>query len=70
VAARHRKSEAQVLIRWALEHGLVVLPKSSRPARIEENAAVFDFELGPADLARLDALDENLHTGWDPSGVP
>lgn len=56
VAAAHSRSPAQVLIRWALQHGTVVIPKSSRPERIDENARVFDFELTPDEMASLNAL--------------
>lgn len=61
------RSPAQVLLRWNIEHGNVVLPKSVRPERIAENGALFDFQLSPEQLARLDALEENLATGWDPA---
>ncbi len=61
------KSPAQVLLRWGVEKGVVVLPKSVHEARIAENGAIFDFSLSPAQLARLDALEENLATGWDPA---
>ena len=61
------KSPAQVLLRWGVEKGVVVLPKSVHEARIAENGAIFDFQLTPAQLARLDALEENLATGWDPA---
>ena len=64
------RSPAQILIRWSLQRGFVVLPKSATRTRVLENAAVFDFELDPAQLARLDALEENLHTAWDPSDAP
>jgi diketogulonate reductase-like aldo/keto reductase len=70
VALRAGRTPAQVLIRWGLQHGLVVLPKSTRPERIRENAAVFDFSLDPESLAQLDALEEGLVTGWDPRGEP
>lgn len=70
VARRHGKTSAQVLIRWCLQHGMVVLPKSVREERIRENAAVFDFELSAAELRVLDGLNEDLHTSWDPSDVP
>ncbi|HET9663262.1 MAG TPA: aldo/keto reductase [Burkholderiales bacterium] len=69
IATRHGKTAAQVMIRWALQHGLGAIPKSSRSQRIEENAAVFDFALDDDDMARLDALDEGYRTCWDPSGV-
>lgn len=70
IARRHGKSPAQILIRWCLQRDTVVIPKSSRPERIRENAAVFDFALSAADLAALDGLNENLHTAWDPTHAP
>jgi diketogulonate reductase-like aldo/keto reductase len=64
------KSTAQILIRWALQHGLVVIPKSSNRRRILENAAVFDFEISHDDMKLLDTFNENLRTCWDPSDAP
>ena len=64
------KSTAQILIRWALQHGLVVIPKSSNRRRIFENADVFDFEISEEDMRLLDSFDENLRTCWDPSNAP
>jgi diketogulonate reductase-like aldo/keto reductase len=60
IAERAGKTPAQVLIRWALERNLIVLPKSTHRDRIEANAQVFDFALSEEDVAALDALD---HTG-------
>jgi len=60
------KSPAQILLRWGLQHGLVVLPKSVNEARIKENAALFDFTLDEAAMKRLDALETGRATGWDP----
>jgi diketogulonate reductase-like aldo/keto reductase len=57
VAERVGRTPAQVLLRWALQRDLVVLPKSVHRERIEENARIFDFELSEADMAALDALD-------------
>jgi diketogulonate reductase-like aldo/keto reductase len=57
VAERVSRTPAQVMLRWGLQHGFVVLPKANHPARQIENAAVFDFELADADMAELDALD-------------
>jgi diketogulonate reductase-like aldo/keto reductase len=70
VAARHGRTPAQVLVRWSLEHGLVVIPKSVRPERIRENADVFGFTLDAEDLAALDGLDEGYRTSWDPTHAP
>ncbi len=67
IAAELRKSPAQVLLRWGLQHDFIILPKSVTPERIAENAALFDFELPAAAMQRLDGLEEGLVTGWDPS---
>lgn len=66
VAERVARSPAQVLLRWAIQHDLVVLPKSTRAERIAENAALFDFTLDAAAMKELDGLEEGLATGWDP----
>jgi diketogulonate reductase-like aldo/keto reductase len=65
--ARVGRTPAQVLLRWGIQKGFVVLPKSTREARIRENAALFDFVLDADAMARLDALEEGLVTGWDPA---
>lgn len=70
VAKRYSKSAAQILIRWALQRNTVVLPKSANPARIAENAAVFDFEISAADMQTLDGFNEDLRTCWDPTHAP
>lgn len=67
IARRHGKTSAQVLLRWALQHQVVVIPKSARPARIDENADLFDFTLEDRDMAALDALHADLRTSWDPT---
>lgn len=56
VAAAHGKSAAQVLLRWALQKDMVVIPKSSHEERIKENADVYDFALDDAEMQRLDGL--------------
>ncbi len=68
VAGTVGKTPAQVLLRWGVQHGFVVLPKSTRAERIAENAQLFDWSLGDAAMRRLDALEEGLTTGWDPAG--
>ena len=70
VGRRVGRSVAQVLLRWGLQQGLVVLPKSTQPARIAENGALFDFTLEGAAMTELDALEEGLVTGWEPAEQP
>lgn len=70
IAERAGRSPAQVLLRWGIQHGFVVLPKSVTPARIEENAALFDFSLDTEAMSQLDELEEGLVTGWDPATEP
>jgi diketogulonate reductase-like aldo/keto reductase len=64
------KSTAQILIRWALQRGLAVIPKSANRRRIFENADVFDFEITPGDMEILDRFNEDLRTCWDPTNAP
>jgi diketogulonate reductase-like aldo/keto reductase len=70
VAQRLGRTPAQVLLRWCLQQGLPVIPKSTHRDRIAENAQVFDFDLSPQDVAELDALDTTggtsraLERGW------
>ena len=56
IAARHHVTPAQVVLRWHLEHGITVIPKSSKPERIKSNFDLFSFSLTPAEVARLDRL--------------
>lgn len=65
----HDKSWAQFLLRWSLQKGYVPLPKSVTPKRIEQNAQVYDFELGPKEMELLD-FDEYQPTFWDPTVQP
>jgi diketogulonate reductase-like aldo/keto reductase len=67
IANRVGRSPAQVLLRWGIQHDLVVLPKSTRAERIAENGNIFDFELDLDAMAQLDGLEEGLTTGWDPA---
>src|ERR671920_2535329 len=62
MAKKYGKTPAQVLIRWSLQHDLVVIPKSIHEARIKENSQVFDFHLEPEDMKLLNSLNENLRT--------
>jgi 2,5-diketo-D-gluconate reductase A len=67
VAAHHEKTPAQTILRWHLQLGNVVIPKSVTPERIRENFEVFDFELSEDDLAAIARLDAGERTGPDPS---
>ncbi|SCG08233.1 MULTISPECIES: aldo/keto reductase [unclassified Streptomyces] len=66
IAGRHEKSPAQVVLRWHIQLGNIVIPKSVTPARIRENIDVFDFELSPGDMAAMATLDRGLRTGPNP----
>jgi 2,5-diketo-D-gluconate reductase A len=66
VAAKHGKSPAQVMVRWSLQLGNIVLPKSVTPERIEQNIDVFGFELDDADMAAIATLDSGRRTGPNP----
>jgi 2,5-diketo-D-gluconate reductase A len=66
VAAHHDRTPAQAILRWHLQIGNVVIPKSSNPERIRENFEVFDFELSEDDMAALERLDTGERTGPDP----
>jgi diketogulonate reductase-like aldo/keto reductase len=71
IATAHRKTPAQVLLRWGIEHGVIEIPKSVRRERIAENAQVFDFSLTKEEVARLDALRDGRRVGlWNPADIP
>jgi 2,5-diketo-D-gluconate reductase A len=67
IASAHGKSTAQVVLRWHVQQGLVVFPKSVTPARIAENADIFDFALDAAEMAAITALDNGQRLGQDPA---
>jgi 2,5-diketo-D-gluconate reductase A len=67
IAAAHGKSPAQAILRWHLQLGDIVFPKSSTPDRIRENIDVFDFELSAEEMDRIEGLDAGERTGPDPS---
>jgi 2,5-diketo-D-gluconate reductase A len=68
IAGRYGKSVAQVVLRWQIQRGNIVFPKSVRPERIRENIAIFDFELEPDDMEKIDGLDRGAagRNGPDP----
>ncbi len=62
MAKKYDKTPSQILIRWSLQHDVIVIPKSIHEARIKENSQVFDFQLEHNDMKLLDSLNENLYT--------
>jgi 2,5-diketo-D-gluconate reductase A len=69
IAAAHSKTPAQVMLRWHIQQGRQVIPKSVTLSRIAENFDVFDFELTAAELAVIDALDTGIRGGPEPEDV-
>lgn len=69
IAQKHGKSPAQVMLRWGVQEGRSVIPKSVKPARIAENFDVFDFELSADEIAAIDALDTGVRGGPDPGSI-
>jgi len=70
IAKKYGKTVAQILIRWVLQHEVVVIPKSSNADRIYENSDVFDFSISDNDMELLNSFHKGLHTSWDPSTAP
>jgi diketogulonate reductase-like aldo/keto reductase len=68
-ARAHGKTPAQVMLRWGIQHGRSVIPKSTKPNRIAENIDVFDFELTPDEMAAIDALDTGRRGGPEPDAI-
>jgi methylglyoxal/glyoxal reductase len=66
LANKYKKTPAQIIIRWDLQNEVVTIPKSTKEHRIIENADVFDFELAPEDMQKIDSLNKNERTGPDP----
>jgi diketogulonate reductase-like aldo/keto reductase len=69
LAAKYGKTPAQVVLRWHIEHGLSVIPKSVRPHRIAENIDIFDFGMSADNVAAIDALDTGTRGGPDPEMI-
>ena len=69
IARAHGKSPAQVMLRWGLQHGRSVIPKSTKPSRIAENIDVFDLELSAGEMAAIDGLDTDTRGGPEPDAI-
>ena len=69
MATAHGKSPAQVMLRWGLQQGRSVIPKSTKPSRVAENIVVFDFELSADELSATDNLDTGRRGGPEPDAI-
>ena len=69
VARAHGETPAQVMLRWGIQYGRSVIPKSTKPNRIAENIDVFDFELTSDEMAAIDALDTGRRGGPEPDAI-
>lgn len=69
IGDKYHKSASQVTLRWHIQNGYIVIPKSSHPDRIAENANIYDFVLTPNEMRRINGLNINLRTGPNPDEV-
>jgi diketogulonate reductase-like aldo/keto reductase len=69
LASKYGKTPVQVVLRWDIQKGVVTIPKSVKAERIVSNSAIFDFELSPQDIAKIDALDKNKRIGPHPDHI-
>ncbi|KOP65226.1 glyoxal reductase [Bacillus sp. FJAT-18019] len=69
IAEKYGKTVAQVILRWDIQNGVIVIPKSVKEHRIRENAGIFDFELSAEDIAVIDGLNQNKRFGSNPDEV-
>ena len=63
---KYQRSISQIVLRWNIQNGVVVIPKSVTPSRIKENFEIFDFVIDHSDMLKIDSLNENIRTGADP----
>jgi diketogulonate reductase-like aldo/keto reductase len=66
LAETYNRTQAQIVLRWDIQRGVITIPKSITPDRIEENFHIFDFTLSDEDMSRIDALECNRRLGPDP----
>ncbi len=66
LSSKYDKTPAQIILRWHFQNGVSIIPKSTNPGRIRENADIFDFELEASEIAAIDALDRGERAGADP----
>lgn len=69
VAKKCERTPAQVLLRWAMQHNVIVIPKAAVREKLEENSKVFDFEIAAEDMMLINALHKGWRCTWDPTHV-
>jgi len=69
ISSKYNKTPAQLLIRWCIQHNLVVIPKSVSKERIRENINVFDFTISDEDMQILNGMNKNFRSCWDPTDI-
>ena len=69
LATKYAKTPAQIGLRWAVQKGISVIPKSVHPDRIASNGAIFDFSIEEEDMAIIDTLDQNFHSSSIPEDL-
>jgi len=67
LAVKHKKTPAQITLRWHLQRGIAAIPKSSNKSRFDENIEIFDFELSAEDMASITSLNQEKRFGADPN---
>ena len=67
IMEKHNKSTAQMMLRWNIQHGNVIIPKSIKSTHIKENANIFEFTISFDDMNYLDSINQDFHSDWDPS---
>lgn len=69
IGEKYNKTPVQVTLRWHIQRGIIVIPKSANIKRIEENAQIFDFELTAEEMKQIESLDKNTRLGFDPDYI-
>jgi len=67
IASKYKKTGPEILLRWGLQHGAIVIPRSTKKEHIQENINIFDFEISAEDMKEIDMMDENLRLAKDPA---
>jgi diketogulonate reductase-like aldo/keto reductase len=66
LSKKYKKTSAQILLRWGLQHNIIEIPKSASMQHLKENADIFDFNIDKDDIGALDRLNEDFRLGDDP----